>query len=95
MGIRLITKILFLQLIFLYSSALGQAESNIPAAEIKAIKIDKPLEITGDLTNPIWLTAEPIELNYEVTPGDNTPAAQKTFVRVLYDDKYIYFSFQC
>ncbi len=95
MSIRLITKIVFMQLIFLYSSAFGQAESNNPKAEIKAVKIDKPLEITGDLTNPIWLSAEPIELNYEVTPGDNTPATQKTFVRVLYNDKYIYFSFQC
>jgi hypothetical protein len=62
---------------------------------IEAVKIDKPIELTGKLDNPLWLKAVPVELNYEVTPGDNTPAPQKTLVRVLYDDKNIYFGFEC
>ena len=95
MSIKITFIKLFLFLVILSSSLFGQAESNNPKAEMKAIKIDKPFEITGDLTNPIWLTADPVELNYEVTPGDNTPAAQNTSVRVLYDDKNLYFGFLC
>jgi hypothetical protein len=47
------------------------------------------------LDNPLWLKGDPIELNYEVTPGENTSAVQKTFVRALYDENYLYFGFQC
>lgn len=60
-----------------------------------AFKIDKPIKITGKLDNPIWQAASPIELNYEVMPGENIQAPQKTLVRALYDDKNIYFAFQC
>jgi hypothetical protein len=62
---------------------------------MQAFRLDKSFEIDGKLDNPIWLNAKPIEINYEVTPGENTPATQKTLVRALYDDKYIYFGFQC
>jgi hypothetical protein len=64
-----------------------------PVLQIK--KIDKPLELTGKLENPIWQQATPIELNYEIRPGDNIQAPEKTFVRALYDDKHIYFGFEC
>ncbi|MHB9039350.1 MAG: carbohydrate binding family 9 domain-containing protein [Melioribacteraceae bacterium] len=95
MSIRVISKILFLSIIFLYSSAFAQAESKSPKPVMQAFRLDKSFEINGKLDNPIWLNANPIEINYEVTPGENTPAPQKTIVRALYDDKYIYFGFQC
>jgi len=62
---------------------------------MKAVKIDKPIELTGKLDNPFWASAEPVELKYEINPGDNTPAAQKTLVYCLYDNKYLYFGFKC
>ncbi len=62
---------------------------------MNTVKIDKPIELTGKLDNPAWALATPVEINYEVNPGDNTPATQKTYVRSLYDDKYLYFGFQC
>ena len=62
---------------------------------MNAYRIDHPLDIDGKMDNPIWLKAEPVELKYEVTPGENTPARQKTFVRALYDENYLYFGFQC
>jgi len=60
-----------------------------------AVRIDKKIEINGKLDNPVWKTAVPIELKYEVTPGDNTPAKQKTLVYALYDEKNLYFGFKC
>ena len=62
---------------------------------MNAYRIDQQIDIDGKLDNPIWLKAKPVELNYEVTPGENTPAGQKTYVRALYDENYLYFGFQC
>ena len=78
-----------------FAPSLGKAKYDTEKPSIKVIKIDRPLELTGKLENPIWLQAEPVELNYEVTPGENTPAPQKTLVWALYDDKFIYFGFKC
>ena len=63
--------------------------------EINIIKIDKPLEINGKMDNPLWLQADPIEVNYEIRPGDNTPATERTIVRALYDEEYLYFGYNC
>ena len=62
---------------------------------MNAVRIDQPLKITGKVDNPLWLKADPVELNYEVTPGENIRAAQRTLVRVLFDQNYLYFGFQC
>ena len=62
---------------------------------LNAVKIDKPIELTGKLDNPVWNLAEPVELNYEVSPGDNAPASQKTLVKAVYNENTIYFGFQC
>jgi hypothetical protein len=34
-------------------------------------------------------------LNFEASPGENTPARQKTEAMVLYDENYIYLGFLC
>lgn len=87
-------KFLLLILIFSFSSQYGYNNpTEKPVLQIK--KIDKPLELTGKLENPIWQHAIPIELNYEIRPGDNIQAPEKTLVRALYDDKNIYFGFEC
>jgi hypothetical protein len=82
-------------LIVVSSKVFPQAENKSNVWSLDAVRIEKPIELTGKLDNPVWLRSTPVELNYEVTPGDNTPAPQKTSVRVLYDEKYIYFGFQC
>ena len=82
--------ILFSVLINLNISA--QTKSNF---EINMIKIDRPIDINGKLDNPLWLLADPIEVNYEIRPGDNTPATERTEVRALYDDENLYFGFRC
>ena len=62
---------------------------------IPAVRIDKPVALTGKLDDPQWIKAFPVELNYEIMPGENTPARQKTVVRILYDSKNLYVGFRC
>lgn len=81
-------------LLFL-STSNGQSEKVSSKPVLNIIKIDKPIEINGKLDNPVWLLADPIEVNYEIRPGDNSPAKEKTIVRALYDDNNLYFSFRC
>jgi hypothetical protein len=63
--------------------------------EIRAAKIEGNLKLTGNLDDPRWNTAQPVLLNYEIQPGENTPAPQKTIARVLYNTDYVYFGFDC
>lgn len=88
---KVITLLLF---ICVYQISFGQQlPSNKPV--LNSIRIEHPIEITGKLDNPIWQKAEPIELKYEILPGDNTPATYRTTVRTIYDNDKIYFGFEC
>ncbi len=75
------------------ASALDLPDSSKPV--IRAVRIDGDIKLTGHLTDPHWQQALPVELKYEVTPGENTPAPVQTFVRMLYNKDYIYFGFDC
>lgn len=88
----LFTTILFLSFLNFISSAKVKPDEN---STIHAKHLTAPIKLTGKLDDPAWLQAEPVELKYEINPGDNSPAVQKTIVRVLYDDNNIYFGFQC
>jgi hypothetical protein len=63
--------------------------------DLHAVRTDKPVKLSGRLDDPSWLKAIPVELKFEVSPGENTPARQKTFAMVLYDQQYIYIGFRC
>jgi hypothetical protein len=62
---------------------------------ITAARIVGNIALTGKLDDPRWATAEFVTLGYENQPGENTPAPQKTFARVLYNADYVYFGFDC
>ena len=72
--------------------------SQIPAQNnpvLQAVKIERPIKLTGKLDDTTWCITVPVELNFEFFPGDNTPAPQKTFVKVLYSENTLYFGFEC
>lgn len=62
---------------------------------IKAAKIQGDISLTGKLSDPRWAHASPVHLGFEVQPGDNLPATQRTDVRVLYNDETLYLGFMC
>jgi len=63
--------------------------------EIRAALIEGNIKLTGNLDDPRWKTAQAVTLDYELQPGENTPAPQKTIARVLYNAEYVYFGFDC
>jgi hypothetical protein len=74
------------------------AKASVPETikpEIKAVRIEKAINLSGKLDDPLWLKAEPVELKYEAMPAENTPALQKTIVMLLYDNENIYLGFRC
>ena len=62
---------------------------------LNAAKIENDIDLTGRLSDPHWASAPMIECRLEVTPGENTPASQRTYVKMLYNSRFIYFGFNC
>ena len=62
---------------------------------VAAVKIQDDIKLTGKLSDPRWKSAPTVECPYEVQPGENTPANQRTFVKILYNSRFIYFGFVC
>ncbi|MCX6133106.1 MAG: hypothetical protein NTU47_04750 [Ignavibacteriales bacterium] len=62
---------------------------------INAVRIEGEIKLTGKLSDPRWNLAQPVQIGFEVTPGENTPASQMTSVRILYTAEYVYFGFDC
>lgn len=92
------TFLLFVALTLCYSNSFAQASAdtvNQTRFVVKAVKIHGDLDLTGRLTDPRWKLAPRVELNYEIQPGDNTPAPQRTTVLTLYNSRYLYFGFIC
>ncbi len=63
--------------------------------ELRAARIEGDIPATGMLDDPRWNQAQPVSLGYEVQPGENIPAPQKTFARVLFNAECVYFGFDC
>lgn len=76
-------------------SALSSDSENPDKYHVEAVRIDRKIDLTGKLSDPLWKLATPVQLNFEIQPGENTPAREKTFVYVLYNSDYIYFGFDC
>src|SRR5262249_49633066 len=55
-------------------------------------KTAKPPVIDGLLNDKVWAQAEPVELRGSF---DGRPTTVKTVARLLYDDAYLYVSFDC
>ena len=71
----------------LFATIIAQSDKIKSKPTINFIKVEKPIEINGKLDNSVWLLADPIEVNYEISPGDNLQAKEKTLVKALYDDE--------
>lgn len=86
-------RLILLAVLFSYFYSQQIHASTKPVFNI--IKIDTSININGKLDNPAWKLADPIEVNYEINPGDNLPASERTVVRALYNEEYLYFGYQC
>lgn len=87
-------RILTLLLIYFPAQLIFPGESKNGFAST-AIKISNELKIDGRLSEPKWQSAEAVSLIHEIQPGDNTRPIVNSLVKVLYNEKFLYFGFVC
>ncbi len=58
-------------------------------------KLDGPVVVDGDLSDPIWKHALRIEEFFEISPGDNTVPVVRTTGYLGYDSQYLYAAVHC
>jgi hypothetical protein len=73
----------------------AEISKNQKSFSVAAVKIQSDITLTGKLSDPRWKSAPTVECPYEVQPGENTPATQRTYVKMLYNSRFIYFGFVC
>jgi len=61
---------------------------------LQAVRVTTPPVIDGDLSDAAWQTAPEFTDFTQHDPNDGEPSTMRTSVRVLYDDKAIYFGAQ-
>ncbi len=59
-------------------------------AEYPAVRTPSPPVVDGDLSDPVWAEAPPMEGFVQRDPDEGQPASQRTVVRLLYDDRALY-----
>jgi hypothetical protein len=91
--IRIILAVIIFHLTIVQKISASSPDSLKPV--FNAVRIQGNLKITGKLDDPQWLKAMPVELNYEMQPGENTPAKLRTIVMALYDFENLYIGFRC
>jgi len=63
--------------------------------ETSALKIDKPIKVDGLLNESVWEMAPEAGNFIQFEPERGKQSSMKTVVKILYDEKYIYFGFIC
>jgi hypothetical protein len=60
-----------------------------------ATRTPRPPTIDGDVSDSVWAQALPVMDFTQQSPDEGQPPSQRTEVRILYDDRAIYFAFRC
>lgn len=67
------------------------AQATPPAAQsVAARRTAQPIVLDGRLREAAWAQAQPIDRFYETWPVALAPAPERTTVRLLYDDEFLY-----
>ena len=69
----------------------AQTERELP--RMSAERISEEIKVDGVLDEPIWQSVEPIRQLYQIQPDQGEPATEQSEIRILYDDKKLYFGF--
>ena len=63
--------------------------------EVVAARTDRPPVIDGDLADGVWVQASPSADFRQREPEEGGVPSEGTEVRVLYDDRHLYFALRC
>ena len=61
--------------------------------EVAAVRTDQPIEINGLLDEDIWGSVVPITEFVQRLPQDGAKPSERSEMRILYNDNYLYFGF--
>jgi hypothetical protein len=70
-------------------SALVHTDGRIPPA-ITAVRVNRPPRIDGVLDDDVWNSATPVSGFRRDSPNDGASAAERTEVRIVFDDRALY-----
>ena len=84
----------WLSMLLLFSTGVG-VHAETGELQAKAYRTYQSVEIDGELTESDWQKATPIRQFIQFEPDAGEPLTESTEVRILYDDKHIYFGFVC
>lgn len=62
---------------------------------VRAVRLDRPLEIDGRLDEAIYQTTLPVEDFLQQVPNEGAPATEATQAWIFFDDNNLYFSGRC
>jgi hypothetical protein len=66
-----------------------------PEYQARAVRTARPPSIDGRLDDSAWASAEIVGKLVQREPKDGLPATEKTEIRILYDDRNLYFGIMC
>ncbi len=69
----------------------AQTERELP--RMSAHRTSEEIKIDGVLDEPVWQSVQPIRQLYQIQPDQGDPATEPSEIRILYDDKKLYFGF--
>lgn len=84
-------RLLVLLLLLLPGSVFAAEGESVTAVRVE----DKAITVDGALDEPAWATAQVISEFVGVQPTEGLVPEALTEVRVLFDDKFVYFGFDC
>ena len=86
-----ILRLLWVCLLFVPIAVNAQTERELP--RMSAHRTSEEIKIDGVLDEPVWQNVEPIRQLYQIQPDQGDPATEQSEIRILYDDKKLYFGF--
>ena len=83
--------LLWMCILFVPHGAEAQTEREFP--RMSAHRTSEEIKVDGVFDEPVWQSVEPIRELYQIQPDQGEPATEQSEVRILYDDKKLYFGF--
>ncbi len=83
----------FLLLWLLLCPLIASAQPEPMQPRTSAYRISRNIKIDGYLDEPAWQNAQPIKRFLQIQPNQGEPMTQPSEVRILYDEKNLYFGF--
>ena len=78
-------------MLFVPIIAEAQTERELP--RMSAHRTSEEINVDGVLDEPAWQNVEPIRELYQIQPDEGEPVTEQSEVRIMYDDKKLYFGF--